>query len=252
MPGQPPSQPSGLGWLPDGSMLIVSTRDKRILKLDTNGKLSVHADLASMTETAINDMVVSESGHAYVGSMGMDLDSTAKAKGWKWIYEHAGDPENCGTIFHVDPSGRAEVGMEGLMFPNGPVILPGGRLYLVGETFGHRISACDVARDGKLSNRRTWAPVAADIFPDGVAWDPKANALWVGNGGGKNITLVAEGGAVLATVSTTLLGIACALDPVNRNLYICTAPDSNGERRRKAREAKLEVVNVAAVSGGKL
>src|ERR1700709_1518878 len=40
-----PQQPSGLGWLPDGRLLIVSMRDQRILRREPNGELVTHADL---------------------------------------------------------------------------------------------------------------------------------------------------------------------------------------------------------------
>src|SRR3954452_20182676 len=58
-------QPSGLGWLPDGSLLVVSMLDRRVLRWDGR-ELSVHADLSAQTEHELNDMVVDAHGRAYV------------------------------------------------------------------------------------------------------------------------------------------------------------------------------------------
>src|SRR5579884_152596 len=44
-------QPSGLGRLPDGSLLIISMKDQRILRRDRDGRLTTHADLGTFTES---------------------------------------------------------------------------------------------------------------------------------------------------------------------------------------------------------
>lgn len=60
-------QPSGLGWMPDGSLLVVSMRDRRILRRAPYGELTVHADVAEHCGGHLNDMVVDRDGRAYVG-----------------------------------------------------------------------------------------------------------------------------------------------------------------------------------------
>ena len=64
-------QPSGLGWMPDGSMLVVSMINRQVLRVSSDG-VSVHADLELATWHC-NDMVVSSSGHIYVEILGLIL-----------------------------------------------------------------------------------------------------------------------------------------------------------------------------------
>src|SRR5258708_29637216 len=66
-------QPSGLGWLPDGSLLVVSMRDHRLLRRGPSGDVTEHANLGAHCGGLLNDMVVDARGHAYVGNFGFDL-----------------------------------------------------------------------------------------------------------------------------------------------------------------------------------
>jgi sugar lactone lactonase YvrE len=131
------AHPSGLGWLPDGSLLVVSMRDRRVLRQAEDGEFHVHADLAELCDWHANDMVVAANGRAYVGNFGFDLDGAEPT------------PTN---VVRVDPDGSACVAAEGLMFPNGSVITPDGRTLIVGETFGRRYTAFTIADDGSLAD----------------------------------------------------------------------------------------------------
>ena len=121
-----PQQPSGLGWLPDGRLLIASMKDRKLLRREADGTLAVHADLSALTGGHINDMVVDAQGRAYVGNFGFDL--------------MGGAPVRNTTIVRVDPDGATRVVAEGLCFPNGSFITPDGKTMIVNETFGSRIS----------------------------------------------------------------------------------------------------------------
>src|SRR4051812_49357628 len=68
-----PGQPSGLGWLPDGRLLVVSMRDQKVLRREPDGQLVVHADLSTYVSGNVNDMLVDAHGRAYVGNFGFDL-----------------------------------------------------------------------------------------------------------------------------------------------------------------------------------
>ena len=139
-----PGQPSGLGWRPDGTMLIVSMTDRRLMRF-ADGRLTVEAELSGLAPHNCNDMIVDPHGRAYVGNFGFDLEAKATP---------------CTTcLIRVDPDGSVHKAADGLMFPNGTVITPDGRTMIVAETFGNRLSAYDLAADGTLSNRRTWAAV---------------------------------------------------------------------------------------------
>jgi len=141
-----PQQPSGLGWMPDGTMLVVSMRDRRILRVVDGGEPQVHADLSELATWHLNDMVVDAEGRAYVGNFGFDIMT--------------GEPITTANVIRVDPDGSATVVAEDLSFPNGAVITPDGRTLVVAETLAGRLTAFDVGDDGALSNRRTWAKLS--------------------------------------------------------------------------------------------
>jgi sugar lactone lactonase YvrE len=150
-------RPSGLGWLPDGRMLVVSMLDKRVLRLEENGTLGVHADLSALAPRRCNDMVVDSKGGAFVGNFGFD--------------EEAGE-KPCGTVLiRVEADGAARIVADDLVFPNGMVITDGGKTLVVAETYAARLTAFDIDETGNLSNRRAWASFAGTVYPDGICLD---------------------------------------------------------------------------------
>lgn len=244
-----PEQPSGLGWLPDGRLLVVSMKDARILRLEPDGSLSVHAELAAYVSGHPNDMVVDARGRAYVGEFGFDL--------------MAGAPLASANLLRVDPDGAVSVAADGLFFPNGSVITPDGTL-LVDETFGNRITAFDIADDGTLQNRRTWAefgPVPTErdlekalaqvvVAPDGCGLDAEG-ALWVADAMGGRVIRVREGGTIEREIAPDSGVFACMLGGDDgRTLYLCAAPDFQEEARKNAREGRLLAVDVDVPHAG--
>lgn len=244
-----PQQPSGLGWLPDGRLLVVSMRDARILRLEPDGSLSVHAELAAHVTGHPNDMVVDRHGRAYVGEFGFDL--------------MAGAPLAPARLLCVEPDGTVRVAAEDMLFPNGSVITDDGVL-LVNETFGNRITAFDIAEDGSLDNRRSWAefgPPPTDreldkvlasvaVAPDGCGLDAEG-ALWIADARGGRALRVLEGGRIERTVEPEGGVFACMLGgDEGRTLFICSAPDFFEEARKNAREGRLLAVDVEVPHGG--
>jgi len=246
-----PQQPSGLGWLPDGRLLIVSMLDRKLLRRESNGALAVHADLSGIADGSCNDMVVDKQGRAYVGNFGFDL--------------MGGAPMKTAKLALVDPNGKVSVAAEDLYFPNAAMITPDGRTLVVNETFGNRISAFDIKADGALGPRRDWAvfgplPQGQDlaevlpqckVAPDGAAMDAEG-AVWIADAVGNRVLRVAEGGRVLDEISTGNLAVfACALGgPDRRTLFLCVAPDFQEHLRKNAREAAVWAVEVAVPGGG--
>jgi sugar lactone lactonase YvrE len=218
-------QPSGIGWLPDGSMLVVSMKDRRVLRLEGNGKLVEHADLSGLASWHCNDMVVDSHGRAWVGNFGFDLMGGA-------------DPGPA-ELIRVDPDGTATVAAEDMRFPNGMVITPDGRTLIVAETIAQRLTAFDIEPDGSLANRRPWAllgelPTATDFggllaeiktAPDGICLDAEG-CVWFADALGNRVVRVREGGEIVDEVSTGDLGVfACMLGGDDgRTLFLCAAP----------------------------
>jgi sugar lactone lactonase YvrE len=227
------SRPSGLGWMPDGSLLIVSMLDRRLLRMGTGGSVSEHADLSAFAAFPCNDMVVDSRGVAYVGHFGVDF--------------YGGTTEfRPATLLRVDPDGRTSIAADDMHFPNGSVITPDGRTLIVGESSARRLTAFDIDADGSLRNRRVWADLApAKVTPDGSCLDA-SGAVWVANARSNAAVRVAEGGEILATVTTSQLCFACMLGGSDgRELYCLTAPSPDpgqaAERLGRIESVRVEV-----------
>ncbi|MDZ4870014.1 MAG: SMP-30/gluconolactonase/LRE family protein [Alphaproteobacteria bacterium] len=212
-------QPSGLGWLPDGSMLIVSMKKRQILRRTKDSKITVHADLNHIATFHCNDMVVDAKGYAYVGNFGFDLDAELAARGVESVLaQHVTAKLAC-----VSPTGAVTVAATDMHFPNGSVITPDGKTLIVGETFGGCLTAFDIGAEGKLGNRRVWASTTPRV-PDGIALDAKGN-IWIANPIAPECALIAQGGEVLHVINTDQPCYACMLGGDDgRTLFMLTAP----------------------------
>jgi sugar lactone lactonase YvrE len=227
-------QPSGLGWLPDGRMLVVSMVDRKLLRHEGGGT-AVVADLSAIATYHTNDMVVDALGRAYVGNFGWDFESGQKPVPAK--------------LALVLPDGTTSVVAEDLLFPNGTVITPDGRTLIVGESFGARLTALDVAIDGSLSNRRIFAQLDGKI-PDGICLDAE-NAVWLASPPTNEVVRVREGGEVVDRVACDQMAIACMLGGADRRtLYVLTSPSTNREECRQKRGARIESVRVDVPGAG--
>lgn len=229
-----PAAPSGLGWLPDGRMLVVSMQDRRLLRLEPQG-LVLHADLSQLASYHCNDMVTDARGRSYVGNFGYDL--LAKA------------PQREAEIVLVDAEGRARIAASGLRFPNGTVITPDGRTLIVGESGSACLTAFDVADDGSLSGRRPWALLERAV-PDGICLDA-AGAIWVASPLGQQMLRVEEGGRVTHRLDVSRRAIACMLGGPDRRTLFCATSDSfEPEACRAARRGAIEVARVDVPGAG--
>ena len=237
-------RPSGLGWMPDGSMLIVSMTARALLRLD-QGRLALHADLSGIATFHCNDMVVDTAGRAYVGNFGFDLD-TNEINGTlgEVLATHAG-----ATIARVDPDGSVHAAADGLMFPNGTVITPDGRTMIVAESFANRLTAYDVADDGSLSNRRLWADLGTRT-PDGICLDADG-AIWVANPIINECFRVGEGGDILDVIETDNRCFACMLGgPDRRTLFMLTSRYSLAVEAAVHRTGNVLVADVDVPGAG--
>jgi sugar lactone lactonase YvrE len=151
-------QPSGLGWLPDGALLVVGMLKRQVLRIEKGG-VRVHADLSRHVHAPCNDMLVDAQGRAYVGNFGFDL--------------HLRAPFAPTVLLLVQPDGSVQVAARDIHFPNGMVLSPDGRTLVVAESYGKRLTAFDVRSDGTLAGRRVWA-----AFSEKGAW-PRTASAWM-------------------------------------------------------------------------
>ncbi len=230
-----PQRPSGLGWLPDGRLLIVSMVDRMLLRQEQDGTLAVHADLHALASFHCNDMVVDARGGAYVGNFGFDLDAQET-------------PRNA-ELIRVDPDGSARIAAPEMAFPNGSVITPDGRTLIVGESFGGRLTAFDIAADGSLSKRRVWAQLEGAV-PDGICLDAEG-AVWVSSPVSNQFLRVREGGEVTDRIDVDRMAIACMLGgPERRTLFLLTSKTTHADEAPEQRSARIETVRVEVPGTG--
>lgn len=219
--------PSGLGWLPDDTLLVVSMQDRRLLKLESD-KLSEVADISHLASFYCNDMVVDKQGRAYIGNFGFDYAN--------------GKPFAPAEVILVTPDGNSRVVADEISFPNGCVITPDDQTLIVAETFATRLTAFDIQPDGTLENRRIWANLKS-YAPDGICLDEEG-AIWVATPGRGRVIRVQEGGKILDQIKVQTDAYACMLGgPERRTLFIATSDNTrvNGH---------IEIVEVEVPGAG--
>ncbi|MDL2352748.1 MAG: SMP-30/gluconolactonase/LRE family protein [Pseudomonadota bacterium] len=215
-------QSSGLGWMPDGSLLVVRMELREVWRRWPDGRFERHADLTAHSAHLCNDMVVDAQGRAYVGNFGFDLDAAMRDRGPASVI--ADHPTTLLALVRPDGTVSDAAAGERFSFPNGMVITPDGGTLIVAETFGQRLTALDIGEDGTLTNRREWAPVAPRL-PDGICLDA-SGAVWIANPAAPECALIAPGGELLEVINTgTLHCYACMLGgPDGRHLFMLVAP----------------------------
>lgn len=229
-----PGRPSGLGWLPNGDLLVVSMALRCLYRWDGE-QLSLHAELGALHPGESNDMVVADDGTAYVGNVGFDF--------------HAGETPRATCLAGVEPGGGTWLAAEGLLCPNGSVITDDGRL-IVAESLAHRLTQFDINACGRLSNPRLFAALG-DHVPDGICLDAE-NAVWFASPFANAVIRVHEGGAITEQVEVDgAHPYACMLGGNDRRtLFICCAPDHDPARTRQLRGGRIDSVQVEIPGAG--
>ncbi len=239
-------QPSGLGWLPDGSMLVVSMTKRQVLRRAADGKIAIHADLSHIATYHCNDMVVDAAGGAYVGNFGFNLDAAIEARGVPDVLAN----HSTAKLAYVSPDGQTRVAAEDMHFPNGPVITPDGKTLILGETLAACLTAFDIGPNGDLSNRRVWAPIAPAV-PDGICLDADG-AIWVANPTAPQCLRIAKGGEVLEVIDTGAPCYACMLGGDDgRTLFMLTASSSDAHQAAASPSGAILIATVESPHAGR-
>ena len=228
-------RPSGLGFLPDGRLLIVSMQNRQLLRLDRTGLTSV-ADLSGLAVGSPNDMVVDTHGRAYIGHFGYDL--------------FGGEEPRPASLLLVTPDGQVREVADGLEFPNGTVISPDGKTLIVAETFGRRLTAFSIADDGGLSERRVFAQFDEET-PDGICLDARGG-VWVSSFESGEFVRVEDGGTITERIPVPgKRAVACALGgPQRQTLFLLTAETTLEELAQGKSIGRVETVRVDTPGAG--
>lgn len=238
-------QPSGLGWMPDGSLLVVKMKARQVWRRWSDGRFALHADLGAVTKHLCNDMTVDLRGRAWVGNFGFDLDAEMRARGAPSVI--ADHPKT--TLVRIDPDGTVTVAAEGMSFPNGTVITPDGETLIIGETLGGRLTSFTIRADGSLTDRRIWAETIPRV-PDGICLDA-GGGIWIANPIAPECVRIAAGGAVLEVIDTGMPCFACMLGGADgRTLFMLVAPGSDHEDRAREPLGKLLACEVEIARAG--
>jgi sugar lactone lactonase YvrE len=170
-------EPAGLGWLPDGRLLINSRLDRVISGASPTGHWCRHGDLLPWATWHANDMVVAANGQAYAGNFGFDLDG---------LYDGTVDRSAIAptSLVRVDPDGTSHEAASDLAFPNGTVITDDGATLIIAESIRRCLSAFDRGPDGSLTGRREWAALPG-VAPDGICLCADGT-VWVANASAPN------------------------------------------------------------------
>jgi sugar lactone lactonase YvrE len=238
-------EPSGLGWLPDGRLLVVAMETQRLLLVEADGSLAVHADLSSAARGSLNDMIVAADGTAYVGDMGVRI-------------HQLGAERRPGQTFRVAPDGTWECAADDLAAPNGHVLTDDGRTLIVAESGGGVLTAFTVQNDGTLTDRRTFAELTPErddvIFapPDGICLDAEG-AVWTADPMGARVFRVREGGEVTDTISfDDAIPVACVLGAADRRtLLMCVAADWKRDALVGTRTGRIVAADVDVPGAGR-
>jgi sugar lactone lactonase YvrE len=229
------SFPCCADWLPDGRLLVVSTRDGLLLRQEPDGSLVTHANLATVSSPpAGNELVVDGRGNAYVNGGGFDLA--------------AGEPFAPGIIALATPDGSARQVAGGLAFPNGMLVTDDGETRIVAESYAKRLTAFDIDAGGSLSNGRVWADLG-DGVPDGICLD-REGAVWYADVPNQRCVRVREGGQVLQTIQLDRGCFACALGGPDRRILFMMATVWNGPENMFAQPRTGQVLAVEAPAPG--
>jgi sugar lactone lactonase YvrE len=227
---------SGIGWLPDGRMLVVSMLDKTILRQEHDGRFVTHADISELATGHANDMIVRHDGVAYVGNFGFSLYPPE-------------DPRPA-VLAKVEPSGHVSVAAEETYFPNGMVITPDGRTLILGESGAACLTAFDLAADGTLSNRREWAQLPDGAIPDGICLDAEG-LVWAASPYSSEVLRLREGGEVVERIATEQMAASCMLGGEDRRtLYVLTAESTDPAVCQVKRTARIQSVRVEIPGAG--
>ncbi|SCX05279.1 SMP-30/gluconolactonase/LRE family protein [Candidatus Aquiluna sp. UB-MaderosW2red] len=226
-------QSSGLGWLLDGRF-IVSAMNERVLRtINEDGTTSIFADLTKVSESLINDLMVdAETGRTYVGAFGYDV--------------YGGEEAKTGPLYVVEPDGSARLAADGFVFPNSANIVPGTRTLVLGETWGHVMTAFDILQNGNLDNRRIWAQLPEGTTPDGSCVDLEGG-IWISSLETGEFLRVLEGGEITDRIEVPG---RCAIDCVlggddGRTLFISTADSYMPAVTERTRDGKIQAVRVS-------
>lgn len=238
-----PDSPGGIGWLPDGRLLVVQMNDRTVLRRQGDSFV-VHADLSDVVPSTINDLAVDSAGRAYVGETGFDPhppleDPHTRAE----VIAGTFVSPALGRLFLIDVDGTYREVASGLSFPNGIVVEERSATLFVAESFSARLSRYRIHEDGRLTDR---TELFLGFAPDGIGYDRREGRTWVSDVFGHAAVAVDHNGVVVERVQTDQLCLASEYGGKDGDtLFLCTSPSLKKAECLVARGSQIEVYRTA-------
>jgi gluconolactonase len=207
--------PNGHKILADGTHLVCDASQHAVLHLSAEGKMLEPASSGCDGKPlrGPNDLSLDTANHGFYftdpGESGID--------------------NLIGTIHYVDTQGKTHLVDEGLAFPNGIVLLPGGKKLLVAESQKNRVLVYEVKSPGKVGPREVFAELPQkdeskgqiDNQPDGMCLDAAGN-LYVAHYGMRQVQVLDPKGKLIARYdggNVTTSNVAFG-GPKNEQLFV--------------------------------
>ena len=230
-----PGEPSGLGWLPDGSLLVVQMEEHEVLRWDGSA-LTHFTSTAAFSRGKLNDMVIAADGRAWLSNMGFDYET---------------EPACATVLVGLDPQGQPYDAATDLWCPNGMALTPGGEMLVVGQSANREVLAFDIDAHGALGDRRVFGTLPEGACSDGLCMDA-AGGLWIASPTTREFLRMEPGGRITDSVPTPgRHAIACVLGGADRKTLFClTAGTLSLRAARGTTEGRIERVAVAIPGAG--
>jgi sugar lactone lactonase YvrE len=227
-----PGRPAGLGFLPDGRLLMATALDCKLSVVDPGGSVTEAADLSDLAGATLNDMVVDERGRAYVGDIGFRFGAEAPRPGR--------------VILWTEEEG-ARIAAEETTFPNGCAV--DGDRYVVAETLAKRITEFKIAADGTLGDRRVLAEL--DDPPDGLCLDAEG-CVWVAQPEeSRYLRLRRDGSVDRELASASPFAVTCVLGGEDGRTLFLSSADTDLQRLPKGEsEGRIDTLVVDVPRAG--
>lgn len=230
-----PGEPSGLGWLPDGSLLIVSMDEHEVLCWSA-GRLRSYARTAGLSRAKLNDMVTDSRGRAWVSNLGFDYEQ---------------EPPRSTNLVFIDADASVHVAASEIWCPNGMALNEAQDRLYVGQSASPEVLEFRIASDGSLHDRSVFATLPENAISDGLCLDA-GEGLWIASPVTHEFLRVERGGQVTHRISTgERHAIACVLGGEGRRtLYCATAATMSLQAARNTRDGRIETTTVDIPGAG--
>jgi sugar lactone lactonase YvrE len=276
-----PGRAGGIGWLPDGRLLVVSMDERCIYRVGHDGNPTIHADFSEYAGGEGNDLCVDDRGYAHVGNFGFDYAGLTQNASNAALYVPPGPPMT--AIVTFAPDGSLAGTSDPVLFPNGMVVLEDGRTLVTAETLAFRLTAFTITESGSLSKPRTWASLipawqwkalnsdglvgtitrrvsavfdrpaiaqrsTSPIAPDGISLAPDGS-IWLANALRGECVRVAAGGRVLERHRVDQIALSCALGGSDGDtLFVATVPSVDRDVASRLRQGAIQAIQLGAGS----